>query len=175
MGLKPSKVNITQQYDFPQYGLSADEGGNLKKYFNQAANRQHELLENDFKKVYLQLNPSANPKQIQDAAKKVYTSANTSRLMFDEFIAVYIMLKSSPKEFAKNVKAFFKSINQTYVSKDQANKFAKFLHNFYGKPANAPSPETTVNKFAGNFGDKIPIEDFLDYVSPYYFYYDCLV
>ena len=175
MGQKAVKQNSTQQYNFQHYGLSAEEGGNLKKFFNQSANRQHELLEADFKNVYLQLNPTLNTKQVQDATKKVYTSASTSRLIFDEFVGVYIMLKSSPQEMAKNMKAFLKNQNQSFITKDQANKYAKFLHIFYGKPQNAPLPETTANKFADSYGDKIPIDEFLDYVGPYYFYYDCLV
>ena len=51
MGQKSAKQNLTQQFNFQQYGLSDEEGANLKKYFNQSANRQHELLEADFKKA----------------------------------------------------------------------------------------------------------------------------
>jgi hypothetical protein len=175
MGQKSAKQNLTQQFNFQQYGLSDEEGANLKKYFNQSANRQHELLEADFKKVYLQLNPTASTKQVQEAAKKVYTSAGTSRFMYDEFIGVYVMLKSPPQEMAKNMKAYLKTLNQSFITKDQANRYAKFIHTFYGKTQNAPLPETTANKFADSYGDKIPTEQFLDYIAPYYFYYDCLV
>ena len=137
MGQKGSKQNLTsvQNYNFQLYGLSPEESANIRKFYNMSANRQHELIQNDFKQVYLLLNPEAPAPKVKDITKKAFAAAGASHINFDEFLAVYIIYKSTSNDITKNMKLFLNQVNnKSFISQEQAQRYAKFIHNYHGGP-----------------------------------------
>lgn len=165
MGSNESKQNILPPYKFQEYGLSADEGKALEKYFNQAAGKDHKLDHKEFQEVYKHLNPEANTVHAKQIADKAFIAADSSHdghLTFDEFLAFYVMHKSPPQNVGQNMKNFLNHSNHNrgYITPGQAQYYSKFVSKYHGGLKGlVETNQDFMSKFSNQ---KIPITTYVD-------------
>jgi hypothetical protein len=175
MGNKSSNPNLhtyAPKYNFNQYGFKPEEGMALEKYFNEATGKDRQLNHREFQRIYLQLNPETNTSELTRIADKAFSCADINKdnyISFDEFLAFYILHKSTSENVARNMENFLKNSNdnRTYITPVQAEYMAQFAHKYHGSSTNYSSP---VKTFTDKFGNQIPISNFVDEVFVYYYH-----
>jgi Ca2+-binding EF-hand superfamily protein len=169
MGHKTSKPCASLRYNFQRYGLSADEGEALEKYFNHIAGRNHKMDQKDFQKVYTNLNPEIQHSKSYEITKKAFQVFDVNHdgcITFDEFLGFYILHKSLPHNVLENMTSFLNRVNEDrgYITYDQAKSYTKFANNYSQLSNENFSPAGTIQIFEECFDnyEQIPIHEFVD-------------
>ena len=169
MGNKDSKFTANQ-FNFRQYGLSFEEGKNLQKYFDEAAGTDHILDRVEFQKIYIQLDPNAQPDVVKNLAEKAFSVADTNgdgSLSLDEFAAFYIMHKSEPQNLISNLAIFLKHANgnSNVITTKQAELYANFAHGCDISNDQKKPTIQMVQSLHKKYGNEIPIDAFVDHAA----------
>jgi len=174
MGHKGSKPNAPTkpEYNFKQYGLTAEEGDALEKYYNDASGKDHTMDHAEFQRVYLMLNPEMNHGDVKAVADKAFATADKSHdghITFEEFLAFYILHKSPPQKVSENLKPFIADTNgkSQHITPSQAEHYANFANNYYDKPEGGPHGAQIRQDLHGNHGEHIPIDNFAEHLEPH--------
>jgi Ca2+-binding EF-hand superfamily protein len=157
MGNKDSKVGAI--FNFKQYGLSTKSAEGLQKYFQTFAGTDHLLDLNEFQKLYIDLDGDVGAEE----AKKAFIAADSNKdnfITLDEFTAFYIIKKSQPGNINRNLSLFLKQLNgnSEVITTQQAKTYMKFV-------ISDELSTHMIEKLTINYGDEIPISDFVENAS----------
>lgn len=131
MGSKKSKIEKLAGLNFQQLGFSTKEIEFFENYSIDHPNPFHEIDENEFKRIYLELNPELNKETLQIITKKAFSGTYSDNkiecISFDIFLVFYIIHRSTSKDLAKNMKIFlnYKNDNCGYMTPEQATHYSK--------------------------------------------------
>lgn len=167
MGGKNTKhQHLHDQYDFNSFGLASEEVEVLENYFKNSAGHDHKLDHKEFLKLYTQLNSSIDHHQAKQAAERAFKSADSNHdghINFNEFVAFYVLSKSTPDNYRDNMNNYFNTHhNNGYISPHEANRYIDFTDNYFGGYSAFDRSQLD------QYGDQIPIDAFSNHMYDSY-------